>query len=273
MNLPPEPSRIHLLAAKEAPIIVILQRKRAKLFHIITVHTEKHWVNQGSWFLGMIYAFDCDVSFDGQFMIYLARGAKGNSWTGLCRLPWLKTLAHADCRAETTGGGTFGDYALLMTDARLQQSSFGSEHPFALKPLPKERFGGGACNLYFRLKRDGFRRLGDNWGRSEQFDHTYRIVCTGDDGWGMSPSLYHPELKVRYLGFDGAYQYGFSLDDYPQIVDGALWATWDSGGALWVARPGRIEQFTLDDLKKGTPAFSLDVDAFEPPAKPAPEDD
>ncbi|MEZ5908058.1 MAG: hypothetical protein R3D31_04580 [Hyphomicrobiaceae bacterium] len=58
-------SRIHLLAAKEAPIVVILQRKRAKLFHIITVDTEKHLVQEGSWFRGRLHEMKCDISFDG----------------------------------------------------------------------------------------------------------------------------------------------------------------------------------------------------------------
>jgi hypothetical protein len=31
-----------------------------------------------------------------------------------------------------------------------------------------------------------------------------------------------------------------------------------------VARPGVVEQYTLDDLRAGTPSFSLDVDRFEP---------
>jgi hypothetical protein len=57
-------SRIDLLAAKEAPIVVILQRKRAKLFQVITVGTEKLWVNEGSWFRGVLYAMDSDVSWD-----------------------------------------------------------------------------------------------------------------------------------------------------------------------------------------------------------------
>jgi hypothetical protein len=37
---------------------------------------------------------------------------------------------------------------------------------------------------------------------------------------------------------------------------------------LWVARPGVVEQFTLEDLRRGTPSFSLDVDTFERPPKP-----
>lgn len=47
--------RIHLLAAREAPVVVILQRKRNKLFHVITLDTETDAINEGSWFRGMLY--------------------------------------------------------------------------------------------------------------------------------------------------------------------------------------------------------------------------
>ncbi|HET7156197.1 MAG TPA: hypothetical protein VFI87_12605, partial [Hyphomicrobiaceae bacterium] len=100
-------SRIHLLAAKEAPIVVILQRKRAKLFHIITVDTEKHLVTEGSWFRGRLHEMKCDISFDGKFMVYLAIGkgsGKYTAWSGLCRLPWLKTLVESDNPGINWGG-------------------------------------------------------------------------------------------------------------------------------------------------------------------------
>jgi hypothetical protein len=48
----------------------------------------------------------------------------------------------------------------------------------------------------------------------------------------------------------------------------ASWATWDAGNNLWVARPGMVEQYTLDDLRRGASSYSLDVDQFEPPPKP-----
>src|SRR5262245_52351878 len=85
-------SRVHLLTARRAPTIVILQRKRAKLFHVITVDTEKRRIEEGSWFRGKLYVMRCDVSFDGKFMVYLAMGSNGQTWNGVCRPPWLTTL-------------------------------------------------------------------------------------------------------------------------------------------------------------------------------------
>ena len=65
-------SRLHLLIAKRAPTVVIVQRKRAKLFHIVIVDADSRRVEEGSWFRGKLYALRCDVSFDGKHMVYLS---------------------------------------------------------------------------------------------------------------------------------------------------------------------------------------------------------
>ena len=77
---------------------------------------------------------------------------------------------------------------------------------------------------------------------------------------------------MRYIGyFNSRFRFAITLDAYPDLLVGADWATWDSGHNLWVVRPGTVEQYTLDDLRRGTPSFSLDVDRFEPPPKPLKE--
>ena len=244
-------SRIHLLAAKESPIVVVLQRKRAKLFHVITVDTEKHWVNEGSWFRGRLYEMKCDVSFDGEFMVYLAMGSRGDAWSGLCRLPWLKTLVEGEDPGPNWGGGYFLDQKILITNGwPREEVPPAADIPFTLTPGPLTYFAAGHRGiLYEKFERDGFTRI-------------------GDDTWGKQPSLHHPELKVRYLGYvDRGDKFAFSLEERPGLLEGASWVTWDSGRNLWVARPGIVEQYTLDDLRRGTPSYSLDVDQFEPPPK------
>jgi hypothetical protein len=266
----PHRSRIHLLAAREAPIIVILQRKRAKLFHVITVGTEKHWIDEGSWFRGVLYALDSDVSFDGKFMVYRARGANNQTWSGLCRLPWLKTLVHVE--TPITGGGYFSGPNDLKThgwDCREKIVSDDNVR-FTIERDTKRHFGDELAVIYARFERDGFVRLGDNWGEEQTFTTPkFHVSCFGDDGWGRRPARGYPELQLRYVGFfDSAFRFAITLDEHPDLLVGANWATWDSGNNLWVARPGIVEQYTLDDLRRGTPSFSLDVDRFEPPPKP-----
>jgi hypothetical protein len=270
MALSAHPSRIHLLAARQAPIVVILQRKRAKLFHVITVDTETHLVSEGSWFRGVLYAMYSDVSFDGQFMVYLARGSTGGTWSGVCRLPRLKTLVHVE--SPLTGGGYFSGPGDLKTHGwDYSEKIFSSDDiPFTIERDQKRHFGSELSVILGRFERDGFERLGDKWGEEQEF-HTphFHTVCTGDDGWGRRPARGYPELQVRYLGYSKGLRFAFALEEYPHVVEGASWAAWDNGNNLWVARPGVVQQYALDDLRRGEPSFSLDVDQFEPPARPA----
>jgi hypothetical protein len=267
-------SRIHLLAARQAPVIVILQRKRTRLYHVITLDTETHAINEGSWFRGKLDALCSDVSFDGKFMVYQANGAGDRTqWSGVCRLPWLKTLFHVD--SAISSGGYFSGPNNLTTRYWFHhvENIFSTDDiPFTIERDNSVR-GHGRRVIDGRFERDGFVRLGDNWGVSQMMTSPpFLTPCIGDDGWGRRPAPGYPELQVRYLGIThDAYSFGFTLDEFPGLLRGAMWATWDASNNLWVARPGVVEQYTLDDIKRGTPSFSLDVDRFEPPPKPIEE--
>ena len=268
-------SRIHLLAAREAPIIAILQRKRARLFHVMTLDTETHAINEGSWFRGVLHPLDSDVSFDGKFMVYRATGAGYRaSWSGVCRLPWLKTLVHVEYDGvEQVGGGYFSGSNDLKTHAwdRREKIFSTDDIPFTIERDENDPFGDSSAG---RFERDGFIRLHHS-GEEQTFpSRRFFNAAWGrgptylDAGWGRRPALGYPELQKRRIPRirDGS-EFAITLDEFPNLLVGANEATWDSGNNLWVARAGIAEQYTLDDLKRGTPSFTLDVDRFEPPPK------
>jgi hypothetical protein len=263
-------SRIHLLVAKHAPTVVIVQRKRAKLFHIVMVDANKRRVEEGSWFRGKLYVLRCDVSFDGKHMVYLAMGSNGNTWNGVCRLPWLSTLTEAENMGAWFGGGYFESSKVLRTNGWGSSDHLPPKRtvaPFKLEPY-YSRYGGEDLGVvYERLERDGFKRLGDNWGKERNLGtRKLQIACDGDDGWGRQVARRHPMLKVRYIGYlEHGYTFAFWFDEYPDLLAGASWANWDCNGDLWVARPGVVEQYTLNDLSRGAPSFTIDVDQLEPP--------
>ena len=267
-------SRIHLIAARKAPTIAILQRKRSKLFHVIAIDTAALRITEGSWFRGKLYPMRCDVSFDGKFMVYLAMGASGKTWNGICQLPWLTTLIDAENTGTWFGGGYFASGRVLRTNGwQLTDTvSHQATVPFSHEAY-KSRYGGEDLGVvYERFERDGFTRLGENWGTERKLNtRKYQIECVGDDGWSCRPSPKHPELSVRFVGYLAhGYTFSFSLNEHPDLLEGAQWATWDANANLWVAWPGVVSRFTLKDLRAGTPSFSLDLDRFEPPSTEAP---
>lgn len=265
-------SRLHLLVAKAAPVVVILQRRRAKLFHVVTVSGPRRQVAEGSWFRGKLYALRCDVSFDGQYMVYLAMGSQGNTWNGVCRLPWLTTLTEAGNLGAWYGGGYFAGKRVLRTNG-WGRADFNppryARAPFTLDPYAS-RYGGEDLGVvYERLERDGFRRLGANWGTDHNMGtRQLQVARAGDDGWGRQPTRGAPMLQLRYAGYlEHGYTFTCALDAYPGLLDGASWANWDCANDLWVARPGVVEAYTLSDLARGAPSFQLDLDQFAPPAR------
>jgi hypothetical protein len=239
--------------ARNAPTVVVVQRKRSKLFHISVIHTETERVEHGSWFRGKLYPLRCDVSFDGQYMVYLALGSTASTWNGICKLPWLTTVTEAENMGTWFGGGYFASPNVLRTNGwggteLLPPSAHRS--PFKLEPYRSAHGGEDLGVLFERLRRDGFRRF-------------------EDETWSRQPTARHPELRVRYAGYlQHGYTFAFWIDANPDLLAEASWANWDASGALWVARPGRVERFSLDDLERAAPSWSIDVDAFEPPPPP-----
>src|SRR5262249_32146209 len=195
-------SRVHFLTAKQAPVVVVLQRKRSKLFHVLAVNTQTFKVEEGSWFRGKLYPLRCDVSFDGKFMVYLALGSNGKTWNGLCHVPWLMTLIDVESLGTWFGGGFFADRKLLNTNRCGGSNLTLTDIPFPLTPY-QSRYGGEDLGvIYERREREGFKRLGDIWGKKKRLTtRKYQIANLGDDGWGHRFSRRHPTLKVRYVGY------------------------------------------------------------------------
>ncbi len=104
---PAAPARMLLIPAKASPYVLVLRRKPSKCFHVMRWNTHKDTIEHGSWFFGQLYPYRCDISFDGQWMVYLALGSKGQTWTAICRLPFLRAITWYE-NGGTYGGGGIG---------------------------------------------------------------------------------------------------------------------------------------------------------------------
>lgn len=100
-------ARIHLLPALSSPIVVVLRRKPSKQFHVMVWNTDTDKIEYGTWFVGKLYVERCDVSPDGQYLVYMAIGRDGKVWTGVSRPPFLTTLKHYNQVETYSGGGCF----------------------------------------------------------------------------------------------------------------------------------------------------------------------
>jgi hypothetical protein len=261
MNLPPDPARIHLLPAKSAPVVAIVRRKPSKLFHVIKWNTRKNTFEQGSWFKGKLYPMRCDVSPNGEWMVYLAMGDSGETWNGVCRLPWLKTEAEGENMGSWFGGGYWDSSGKLKLNKWTMKPA---SLPFPVETIDPTYGSEDEGVLFPRMLRDGWIRAGDNWGEHREIKDAsrYQVECRGDDGWIFKPSRRHPTLRTKYLGyFEKGRTFRFSIDEYPEVLDDEVdWAAWDCGGDLVYAKLGSVYMYNLADLAKGEPTFFKDLE-------------
>lgn len=262
-------ARIHLLAAKDAPYVVILRRKPSKTYHIIRWNTERDKFEHGSWFQGHLYVMRSDVSFDGKWMVYFARGAKGNTWNGCCVLPHLKTYLECETADSWFGGGYWKDKRTLVTngwevEATTKINPIKGSSPFKLEAgehRGTEDFG----VLMPRLERDGWQRNGDNWGTDRRLrGPKYMVARDGDDGWFLQHNNKGPVLDAFYRGYlEHGYTFEFRLREYPDLLDQEVeWATFTANGDLVFSRLGWVYRYERKALGKGKPSFAADLNSL-----------
>ena len=223
-------ARIHLLSAKEAPYVVIIRRKPSKTFHIIRWNIEHDEFEHGSWFTGHIYVHRSDVSFDGKWMVYLARGARGTTWNGVCLLPYLKTYLEADAPDTWGGGGHWKNSQTLLT---CSWTTTKGAAPFQVE--------NGQGEVYVqRMKRDG-------WIHDEKKKSWH---------WQFHPR--GPTLEAIYHKHMTDFE--FRLREFPELLDKEVeCATFAANGDLVFSRLGRVYRYSRNDLRKGKPGFTADL--------------
>ena len=132
-------------------------------------------------------------------MVYLAMGDSGNTWNGVCRLPYLRTVVEGPNMGTWFGGGYWRDRKTLLLN---QWEPAEGAVPFKMAPLKAEFGGEDLSVLYPKWERDGWRRRGDNYGTHEIKNLAkYTVECRGDDGWGNQPSRQYPALTARDIGY------------------------------------------------------------------------
>lgn len=267
-------ARLHILRAHGTSKAVIIRRKPSKCAHILLWNTATDSFEYGSWFKGRIYTERCDISWDGRWMVYLAMGAGGDTWNGICEVPWLRTIATVPNMGTWGGGGFFsGSNTLQVNDCSLREQSLMKFSTSEAIPFGIERVNRDSelnSLLFHRLNRDGWKRVGEI-GKYQEISLKNRsraTLCVDDPGWSWQPSSEHPVLRMYYRGYlVRGETFEFQLQDSDILDPEVDWATWDAKGDLIVAREGMVLRYTLEGLKNGVPAFSIDLEHLRPPQK------
>jgi hypothetical protein len=216
------PARLHVLLAGESSRAVVLRKGPANAVCSILWDRSTDEFKLGQWMRGRIYERRSDLSPDGKYMIYFARGGRLNSptkgsWTAISRAPYLKAITlhgKGDC---WLGGGLFtrpGKYWLNegCMHFLLEQSTELAEDD---KFQPRGGRGGECLSVYYpRLLRDGWtlvsklsevrfdscdlfeKPLAHGWVL-RKFAHAQIGPPQGKSVYWDEHELEHPQLGVR----------------------------------------------------------------------------
>jgi hypothetical protein len=199
-------ARIHLLCATARPVVIVIRRKPTCAFHVLRWNTRDDALEAGSWFFGRLYEKRCDVSPDGEWLVYFAATQNrqgGHSWTGLAHPPWLKTVAHGEGTGTWLGGGFWRDAGTLCVTAYPGwaapelKADKPPRVPFAVERHDWRRDAGDLEVLTHRFDRD--------WQADESASAPRTTVAKGGNWsvrgvtwtWTRKPSRKHPALSVR----------------------------------------------------------------------------
>lgn len=246
------PPRLHVLLARDSDRAVVIRRGPSKQVCTILWDRNGDRFETGQWMRGRIYERRCDLSPDGEHMIYFAmnghwKSATGGSWTGISRAPYLRAvvlLGKGDC---WHGGGLFsGRRSYWLNDG------YGHKAMREAKELtrdtdfvpPGDGFGGECPGVYYpRLLRDG-------WTLVE------RVAVRG----GNARTIFEKPLAHDWVLRKHAHEQvgappgkGCYWDEHELVRDGVVvpkagweWAERDRRWLLWAER-GVLYRARLDD--------------------------
>ena len=255
----PESARIHLIPAKNVPLTLVLRQKPSKVFHVFLWNTAIDHLEPGSRFAGTLHVEECDLSFDGKWMLYAAIGGDGEAWSGLCQPPYLRTVADGRHAPGIGGGGWVSEKQLCVGNWEIPQGVC----PYEVKSFAEHnQVNDDVCHglgfLQTRLRRDGWKRI----PAALETQHIYGRDVVVKDQLTSQPANNLPKLHM-IIDADKRKRYTFQLDGYPDLVDEKVsWANWDCNDNLIVARLGVLYRFDFQAIQKKTPTFKLDLENY-----------
>lgn len=216
--------RLHVLLATEAPLGVVIRRGPAKWSSTIGWNRETDTFQLGQWVKARLYFNKCDLSPDGQHLLYFALDGQweseaGGTYIALSRSPFLKALGLWSTVGTWGGSCRFVDNRSYYVDASKE------------------------------IRRpEGFRRTPDapgidapaGWEEElvqSNAERSVRVSRPLPNGWTLTRSHERKDSHSRHrsVALDRKY-YELLRDGCPPVpTDDWEWADWDRHRLVWCA--------------------------------------
>lgn len=301
------PARTFFLLARKSPTAVIFRRGPSDWVQLVKWNTQTDEFEPGQWFRGRIYERRCDLSPNGELLVYFcskysrrrleeakqlhsdqADGRVGKqrllkrkfcteytyAWTAVSRPPYLTALAlwpKGDC---WHGGGLFESNRRLLLNHRPIAAVPHRDHlPTHLRVEPNPAACGEDDPLFSqRLARNGWK-VKQEWLVKQHRPHRFFETAQPEILEKLSPNKEHAiRLTRSFDRLDCSEEFEVSAHgkNWKTKLDAVSWAEWDHQGRLVFARDGKIIAASIakDGLQE---TVLIDLTKSKPTPMPAPE--
>jgi hypothetical protein len=266
----PEPScRLYCILARDGGSAAVFRRGPSRQVQLLKWDLRRDTLEPGQWFKGRIYERRCDLSPDGELLVYFAAKHKGplGTWTAVSRPPYLTALALWPKGDAWGGGGHFFTKRHLGLNHPSQKMALGKDfqQPRSIRVEPVAPWAGRGEDSPIndiRMSRDGWRApssahavttppKSDVWMPLEKPVIAEKPFQPGD----RKPLLLRSALTA--IGRKGGRWYveDFSIHEADgrllHAIPDCCWADWDDNGDLLFAIDGRLFRLKRGGLERG----------------------
>ena len=271
-------ARLHVLLARNASTAVIFRRGPSGQVLLIRWNLDEDTFEFGQWFKGRIYELRCDLSPDGEMLMYFAANWKKpyQSWSAISRPPYLTALALWPKGNAWGGGGHFMKSDQVALNHREYEMSLAEGFS-----VPKwltigqlgEHSGGGEDHPIWpvRLQRDGWKLIA--YPEKTKDDHGAKVWIEYDPPYlwqkphPVWPKKYQMQMSV--LGIkerNGPWhivEHSVTGNDgYLGNIGRSDWADWSPTGDLLFSQSGCLYRLRAIKGKFGPVESSEQVADF-----------
>jgi len=250
--------RLFFIVAREARTAVVLRKGPTRHVHLLRWDLATDVVTPGQWLVGRVYNEKCDLSPDGQLLVYFAGKFKKamGTFTAVCRPPYFTALALWPDSGTWGGGGFFAtDHELILNYGYvIPELNEGRYIPPDFAVVSRAEYQARNPNAETLAQNNGWREVAEV-SDSHQTHHK------------AHPTRPRVVLERSYIGSSSSSGYRYRLIETakggePQRIEplGRLdWAEWDHDGSLLMAENGRLLRRPPLVSLRGTPAETVEV--------------
>jgi hypothetical protein len=243
------------IQARDGRSVAIFRRGPSRHFLLLRWWLESDSFEEGQWVKSKVYVRRCDLSYDGDLLIYFAARHTGSlySWTAVSRSPYFTALALWPKGDSWGGGGLFGAGKTIHLNHKPEDMHLARESsvPTQFNITPLGSYPGQGEDGYIewsRMSRDGWSVVQEG---NTNFDFGRKPFIVIDPPYvyeKRNPQNASVSLRLVFFGV-GEGNEKHVLENYEIVgVEGRVlrkfekfdWADWAANGDLLLANAGCV---------------------------------